>query len=122
MDIFLKMAEQRIREAAENGEFDNLEGMGRPLQFEDETWIPEDLRAGYRILKNSGCIPPELELRKEVLSLRDLIDTIDEDRERLRRIRELNFKLLKLNELRKKPFCLDKFPEYEEKLYRKATG
>ncbi|MEJ2683093.1 MAG: DUF1992 domain-containing protein [Candidatus Sulfobium sp.] len=122
MDIFLKIAEQRIREAAENGEFDNLEGIGRPLQFEDETWIPEDLRAGYRILKNSGCIPPELELRKEVLSLRDLIDTIDEDRERLRKIRELNFKLLKLNELRKKPFCLDKFPEYEEKLYRKATG
>jgi DnaJ homologue, subfamily C, member 28, conserved domain len=122
VDIFLKIAEQRIREAAENGEFDNLEGIGRPLQFEDETWIPEDLRAGYRILKNSGCIPPELELRKEVLSLRDLIDTIDEDRERLRKIRELNFKLLKLNELRKKPFCLDKFPEYEEKLYRKATG
>jgi len=122
VDIFLKIAEQRIREAAENGEFDNLEGIGRPLQFEDETWIPEDLRAGYRILKNSGCIPPELELRKEVLSLRDLIDTIDEDRERLRKIRELNFKLLKLNELRKKPFCLDKFPEYEEKFYRKATG
>jgi hypothetical protein len=122
VEIFFKIAEQRIREAMENGEFDNLEGVGKPLRFEDETWIPEDLRAAYRILKNSGCIPPELELRKEVLSLRDLIDTIDEDIERIRKIRELNFKLLKLNELRKKPFCLDKFPEYEEKLYRKATG
>ena len=122
MEIFLKIAEQRIRNAMEQGEFDNLRGMGKPLQFEDETWIPEDLRSAYRILKNSGCIPPELELIKEVLSLRDLIDTIDEDTDRLRKIRELNFKLLKLNELRKKPLRLDRFPEYEAKLYRKATG
>jgi DnaJ homologue, subfamily C, member 28, conserved domain len=122
VEIFFKIAEQRIREAIEKGEFDDLEGMGKPLQFEDETWIPEDLRACYRILKNAGCIPPELELKKEVLSLRDLIETIDEDAERLRRIRELNFQLLKLNEMRKKPFCLEKFPEYEEKIYKKATG
>ncbi|MEJ2695861.1 MAG: DUF1992 domain-containing protein [Candidatus Sulfobium sp.] len=122
MEIFLKIAEQRIREALEKGEFDNLRGKGQPIRFEDETWIPEDLRPAYRVLKNSGCIPPELELRREVLSLRDLIDTIDEDTERIRKIRELNFKLLKLNELRKKPLCLDKFPEYEEKIYRKATG
>lgn len=122
MEIFLKIAEQRIKDAIDKGELDHLEGMGKPLHFEDETWIPEDLRAAYRVLKNSGCIPPELELRREVLSLRDLIETIDEDKERLRKIRELNFKLLKLNELRKRPFCLDKFPEYEEKIYGKATG
>ena len=122
MEIFLKIAEQRIREAMEKGEFDNLRGMGKPLVFGDETWIPEDLRAAYRVLKNSGCIPQELELTKEVLSLRDLINTIDEDTERLTKIRELNFKLMKLNEMRKKPLCLDRFPEYEDKIYRKATG
>lgn len=122
MEIFLKIAEQRIKDAIDKGELDHLEGMGKPLHFEDETWIPEDLRAAYRVLKNSGCIPPELELRREVLSLRDLIETIDEDKERLRKIRELNFKLLKLNELRKRPLCLDKFPEYEKKIYGKATG
>jgi len=119
MNIFSRIAEQRIREAIESGEFDNLEGAGKPLAFEDETWIPEDLRPVYRVLRNSGCIPPELELRKEVLSLRELINTIDDDRERLKKIKALNFKLLKLNELRKRPLELENFPEYEKKINKK---
>ena len=119
MDIFAKIAEQRIREAIENGEFDNLEGMGKPLDLSDESCIPEDLRMAYRVLKNAGCLPIELELRKEVMNLRGLINTIDDDQERLRKIRELNFKLLKLNELRKRPMSIENLPEYEDKLYRK---
>ena len=121
MNIFSKIAEQRIRDAIEKGEFDNLEGMGKPIIFEDETWIPEDLRPVYRVLRNSGCLPPELEMRKEVLSLRQLINTIDDNGKRLKKIRELNFKLLKLNESRKRPLELDKFPEYEEKLNKKMV-
>jgi hypothetical protein len=121
LNIFFKIAEQRIREAIENGAFDHLEGSGKPLRLEDETWIPEDLRPVYRVLKNAGCIPPELELRKEVLSLGELIHTLDDDRERMKKIRELNFKLLKLNEMRKRPLNLDRLPEYEEKIVRKFT-
>jgi len=119
MDIFIKIAEQRIREAVEKGEFDNLEGRGKPIVFEDETWIPEDLRPAYRILRNAGYLPQELELRKEVMTLRGLLETIDDDKERVQKIRELNFKLMKLNELRKRPFTLEEFPEYEEKIYDK---
>ncbi len=119
MDIFAKIAEQKIREAIENGEFDNLEGMGKPLAFSDDSWIPEDLRMAYKVLKNAGCLPVELEIRKEVMNLRDLISTIDDNQERLKKIRELNFKLLKLNELRKRPINLENFPEYEDKIYRK---
>ncbi len=122
MNIFSKIAEQRIREAIENGEFEGLENRGRPITFEDETWVPEDLRSAYRVLKNSGCIPPELELRKEVLSLRDLINTIDDDKERLRKIRELNFKLMKLGEIRKTPINFDQFPEYEKKIFEKLSA
>jgi len=122
MDIFAKIAEQRIREAIENGEFDNLKGMGKPLELGDEPWIPEDLRMAYRILKNSGCLPAELELRKEVLNLRELINTIDDNKERIKKIRELNFKLLKLNELRKRPINLENFPEYEDKFFKKMIG
>jgi hypothetical protein len=116
VDIFIKIAEQRIREAVEKGEFDNLEGRGKPIVFEDETWIPADLRPAYRILRNAGCLPQELELRKEVMNLRGLLETIDDDKERVKKIRELNFKLMKLNELRKRPFTLEEFPEYEEKI------
>ncbi|MDA8105416.1 MAG: DUF1992 domain-containing protein [Nitrospiraceae bacterium] len=121
MEIFSKIAEQKIREAIERGDLDHLENSGRPLNLEDETWIPEDLRSAYRVLKNAGCIPPELELRKEVLNLRELLDTIADDKERLRKIRELNFKLMKLGEMRKRPLNLEQFPEYEEKICGKLT-
>lgn len=122
MDIFARIAERLIREAMENGEFDNLEGAGKPLNFADETWIPEDLRIAYRVLKNAGCIPPEIELRNEIINMSSLINTIDDDKERLKKIKELNFILLKLNTMRKRPFDLDNFPEYEGKVADKLTG
>jgi len=92
MDVFAKIAERRIIEAMENGEFDNLEGAGKPIHFEDETWVPEDLRVAYRILKNAGCIPPELEIRNEIITMSSLISTIDDDKERIKKLRELNYK------------------------------
>ncbi len=122
MDIFCKIAEKRIVEAMENGEFDNLEGKGKPLKIEDDSFIPEDLRLSYKILKNAGCIPPELEMRNEIINLCSLINTIDDDKERLRKIRELNFKLLKINLTRKRPLNFEDFPEYELKLTDKLIN
>lgn len=126
MDIFKKISERKILDAMENGMFENLSGKGKPLVFEDETWIPEDLRIAYRFLKNAGCIPPELELRKEIINLKSLIDTLDDNKERLKKIRELNYKLIKLNMMRKKPLRLEDFPvgidsyrEYENKIIEK---
>jgi hypothetical protein len=122
MNIFSHIAEQRIRAAIENGEFDNLKNKGRPVHLEDETWIREDIRVAYRLLKSSGYMPPELELRNEIMNLQELMHTIDDDKERLKKIRALNFKLLKLNELRKRPFTLEDFPEYEDKLHTKLRS
>ncbi len=109
-------------EAIQNGEFDDLEGVGKPIVFEDETWIPEDLRMAYKFLKNAGCIPPELEMRNEIINMCSLMNTIDDDKERLKKIRELNFKLLKLNLTRRRPLTFEDFPEYESKLTDKLTG
>jgi hypothetical protein len=122
MELFAKIAERRIMEAIENGEFDDLEGKGKPINFEDETWIPEDLRMGYRFLKNANCIPPELEMRNEIINMCRLMNTIDDDKERLKKIRELNFKLLKLNLTRKRPLNFEDFPEYQGKVEDKLTG
>lgn len=119
MDVFMKIAERKIQEAMENGEFDNLPNKGKPLNLEEDLFIPQDLRLAYRILRNANCLPPELELRNEIISLRKMIDSLDNDRERIKKIRELNFRILKLNEMRKRPFNLEDFPEYEEKILRK---
>jgi hypothetical protein len=119
MDIFQKIAERKIHEAIEKGELENLPNAGMPIKMDDDPNIPQELRIAYRILKNAGYLPPELELRNEILSLRKLIDTLDNDKERIKKIRELNFKLIKLNESRKKPFYIEDFPDYEDKIYNR---
>ena len=116
------LAERRILEAMERGEFDRLPGAGKPLRLEDDSLVPGELRIAYKVLKNAGCIPPELELRKEILSLRDLLRTVEDDGERSRRTREMNLKLLRLDILRGKPANLDPFPEYREKVLEKLGG
>lgn len=121
MDIFAKIAEERIKKAIEEGEFDNLKGAGRPLHFEDETWVPEDLRLTYRVLRNAGCVPPELEKRKDILNLKELIFAIDHDEERMKKLRELNFKIMEFNMMRKKPLLLEDFPAYEQRVFEKFT-
>ena len=116
MDIFRRIAEERIREAMERGEFENLALSGRPLKLDEDGWIPNDLRMAYKVLKNARCLPPELELRKEIFSLGDLIAGMDDDRERAEKIKQLNLKLLKVNTLRQRPVALENFPEYAGKI------
>lgn len=90
-----QIAENRIREAMEAGQFDNLPGQGKPLVFEDTSHIPEDLRMPYKILKNAGCIPPELARRKEIGNLADLLDSCPSEQEKLKCMRKLRYLLQK---------------------------
>jgi len=122
VDIFVKIAEERIRRAIEDGKFHNLSGSGKPLSLEDETWIPEDMRLSYKILKNAGYIPPELEKRQDILNLKKLLDTIDDDKERLKKLRELNFKMMEFNIMKGRPLYLETFPDYEQRIFEKLTG
>ena len=95
MEYMRKLAEEKIREAMDEGLFDNLPGKGKPLPLDDDSSVPEDMRLAFKILKNAGCLPIEMEVRKEIYSLRQLLNaTIDEDTRRELR-RELNFLLLK---------------------------
>ncbi|MBJ6752547.1 DnaJ family domain-containing protein [Geomonas anaerohicana] len=119
MEIFAIIAERRIQEAMERGEFDNLAGRGKPLVQEDLSAVPEELRMAYKVLKNAGCVPLEVELTNDVASLRRLILDMEESEERMKKVRELNFKLMKLEMTRKRPLSLDLLPEYQGKLLDK---
>lgn len=78
VDIVAVIAEQRIREAIERGEFDNLPGRGRPLPLDDMEGVPAPLRAAYRLLKQNGLVPPEVEASKEIARLEEaLAATLD---------------------------------------------
>ena len=85
-----RLAEEQIAAAVRRGELDDLPGAGRPLALEDDSAVPGELRVAYRLLKNAGCLPPELSLRGEIRSLEALLERVDNDAERLAASRRLS--------------------------------
>ena len=96
MNAIERIAEQRIREAQERGEFDQLSGVGRPLELDDDIDVPAELRTAYRILKNSGFVPPEIELRREIANAETLLAQALTPAERTKANIRLEFLLVKL--------------------------
>jgi hypothetical protein len=65
---------RKLREAELNGELRSAKGYGQPLTT-DEGWnqTPDELRMAFKILKDAGVVPPEIEMMKLRSSLRDQI-------------------------------------------------
>ncbi len=118
-EAFDKIAEKKIREAIDNGEFDDLPGKGKPLRLEDDRHVPQDIRLAHKILKNADCLPPELELRKEIFTIEELLDGIRDTKEKYKQIKKLNYLIMKLNMSRRSPLDLEKNQVYYEKLVEK---
>ncbi len=118
-EAFDKIAEKKIREAIDNGEFDDLPGKGKPLRLEDDRHLPQDIRLAHKILKNADCLPPELELRKEIFTIEELLDGIRDTKEKYKQIKKLNYLIMKLNMSRRSPLDLEKNQVYYEKLVEK---
>ncbi|GHU93842.1 DUF1992 domain-containing protein [Deltaproteobacteria bacterium] len=89
------IAEKRIEDALEKGEMDNLPGRGRPLELEDMSHIPEELRMAYKILRNAACLPPEQEEGKEISRLTEMLDQCEDEQERVHQMQKLRFMTLK---------------------------
>lgn len=106
------MLKGRIAEAQARGEFDNLPGYGQPLRLDDNPLVPEELRMAYKILKNSNCLPPELEERKEVSRLIDLLENCADEQERVRQIEKVNFLLARMKMRNKKNIRLEEDDPY----------
>ncbi len=95
MDFLAKIAEQKIREAMARGEFDDPAYHGKPLRLDVLSGVPAPLRMGYTILKNAGVLPPEMQLKKEVVALHDLLNACYDEAERQSLRRALNEKTLR---------------------------
>ncbi|MDX2220034.1 MAG: DnaJ family domain-containing protein [Burkholderiales bacterium] len=96
---------RKLKEAAETGELQGAEGYGRPM-IEDIGWesTPAEFRMPFKILKNAGVVPPEIELFHQRAKLRAELDaaTTNEARATARRaLSELEQRLaLRLEGLR----------------------
>ncbi len=97
---FEAIVEERIRQAQKEGAFDDLPGAHKPLKFDDMN-VPEPYRLAYKILKNSGFLPPEVELKKKIAGCQDLIGSLEPDSEERKHLhKKLNYLLTRLETAR----------------------
>jgi hypothetical protein len=84
--------DRQLREAAERGEFDNLEGVGKPLpghgqDYDEDWWVKDWLQ---REGATAGVLPPTLALRREVEDLDVTVDRLRAERDVRDYVAELN--------------------------------
>lgn len=120
---FDMLAEQRIREAQQSGVFDDLPGAGAPLKLDDDAMIPEELRAAYRILKNSGYVPPEVEALRDLREIELMLEREHDNTERSKLAAKFNVLLARAGALRGRNIAIDDayFQKVAEKLARKRS-
>ena len=117
---FQKIIEKKIKDAQKKGDFDDLPGSGEPIKIEDDSHIPEDLRLVYKILKNANCIPPEIQLRKDIRRMEDMLEGIKDEKEKYRQIKKINFLIMQLNMTRKASPLLADTEIYYDKIVEKT--
>ena len=66
MNRLESLTEKKLREAIENGEFDDLPGKGEPLDLKENPFEDPDLRVVHRLLRNAGFAPAWIEERKDI--------------------------------------------------------
>ena len=116
---FTKIVEERIRRAQKKGEFENLEGTGKPLNLAADQAVAEELRLAYKILKNADCLPPEIEVKKEIQQTEALLAGMTDTAEKYRTLKKLNFLIMKLNTLRGTSIKFEEPQKYADKLIKK---
>ena len=119
---YQKIVEKKIREAIEKGELKNLPGEGKPLILEDDSRVPEDLRLAYKVLKNANCLPEEIELKKEILNMEEMLGKLTEEKDKYHLIKKINFNIMKLNSIGNKSLLLEENQIYYNKIVDKMDN
>ena len=122
LSFLQRVVEEKIREAQEAGAFDNLPGAGKPLQLEDLSWVPEDLRVAYTILKNAHVLPPEVELLKQIRTIEELLKYVENGPQKKDLVKQIQWKMIRLDLLKRRSMDLGKVRLYSKKLVRKFAS
>jgi hypothetical protein len=89
--------DRQLREAAERGEFENLNGAGKPLpghgrEYDEDWWVKDWLE---REGATAAVIPPTLALRRAAEDLDERIDRLRTEAEVREYVAELNERIRK---------------------------
>ena len=119
MDFIAYIAEQKILQAMQERDLSDCKYKYKPLPMDDDSFVPAELKMAYKILKNSGFLPPEVEERKEIKRLEDLVASTEDEHERLRQMKKLEILLLKVN--LKRPTSITSQHEYYRNVVERIT-
>ena len=122
MLLLEQLAEERINAAMQRGELSGLPGAGQPLPEEDLSLVPEELRITYKILRNSGFLPPEISLYHEINALQETGEIQDDAETREVRRRKLISLLLRLSDHRDRFMNLAIQEQYYCKVLKQLAG
>lgn len=92
-----KYVEELIQEAISKGEFDNLEGQGKPIDLTAYFNTPAEFRVGYSLLKSNKFVPEEVEILKEIGFLKEKLKDCKDEVLKKKLTKELNEKNLALS-------------------------
>jgi hypothetical protein len=114
-----QIAEQRIAKAIEDGTLKTDGWKNRPLPLDDDHFVPDDMKMAYKILKNSGYVPPEIETRKEIQKLEDLIVKTEDSHQRVKQMKKLDVLMRKIASQRSRPISIEHDDAYFRKIVEK---
>ena len=121
MNILAFLAEQKILQAMEERDLSDNSFKYKPLPLEDDSFVPAELKIAYKILKNSGFLPPEVEERKEIKRIEDLITSTEDEHERLRQMKKLELLMMKIDAKRSFTTSINSQHEYYRNVVERIT-
>lgn len=121
MDILSYIAEQKITQAMQEQDFNSPKWKNKPLPLDDDRFVPDDLKMAYKVMKMGGYLPPEIEERKEIKKLEDLIAATEDEHERLQQMKKLNVLLMKIDAKRTTSVNITSQQEYYRKVVERIT-
>ncbi|MGM0866014.1 MAG: DnaJ family domain-containing protein [Bacillota bacterium] len=122
MDFSMIMSEHRIKKAYEDGDFKELPGFGKPLNLDDDLGVPQELKMAHRMMKNAGYTTDEMNVKKEMVRIEDLLRVCDDDLEKQELEKSLSENMLKYNAMLSKKRIKTNgslFKNYEHKIENK---
>ncbi len=121
MNPLTRIAEQKIAQAIKEGSLTFEKWKNKPLPKDDDQFVPDDLKMAYKMLKNAGFLPPEIEAKKEIQRLEELIADTEDEHVRLKQMKKLNLLLMKADAVRRNPANIETQDEYYRKIVEQTT-
>jgi hypothetical protein len=115
------IAERKISKAIQEGLLDIQGWRNRPLPMTHDHLVPEELRMAHKILKNAGYLPPEIEAKKEIQALEDLLATCEDEYIRVKQMKKLNYLVLKLNIMKGDTCSIESQDAYYRKVVERIS-